>query len=80
MRMGWAFLTGLGIGAAVGLMFAPQSGKATQRLIAGKLKDGCDQVASTSKKVGSQVRDFAKRGKDSVTGAIEAGKEVYRAS
>lgn len=80
MRTEWAFLAGLGIGAATGLMLAPQSGKDTQELLAGKLKGGLDQVASAGKKVGTQVKDFANRKKDDVAEAIDAGKEAYQTS
>jgi len=80
MRTGWAFLAGLGIGAVAGLMLAPQSGKDTQDLLAGKLKGGLDQVASAGKKVGTQVKDFANRKKEDVAEAIDAGKEAYEQS
>lgn len=73
MRTGWAFLTGLGIGTVAGLMIAPQSGKDTQELLAGKLKSGLDQVAA-------QVKDLANRGTDNVAEAIDAGKEAYQTS
>lgn len=80
MRAEWAFLAGLGVGAVAGLMVAPRSGKETQKLLAGKLKGGLDQVASAGKKAGAQVKDLANRGKDSVAKAIDAGREAYRTS
>jgi hypothetical protein len=61
-------------------MLAPQSGKDTQELLAGKLKGGLDQVASAGKKVRVQVRDLANRGKANVAEAIDAGKEAYEQS
>src|ERR1017187_8462990 len=80
MRREWAFLAGLGVGAVATLMLAPQSGKDTQELLAGKLKGGLDQVASAGKKVRVQVRDLANRGKANVAEAIDAGKEAYEQS
>ena len=80
MRTEWAFLAGLGVGAVAGLILAPQSGKDTQELLAGKLKGGLDQVASAGKKVGTQVKDFTNRKKENVAEAIDAGKEAYRTS
>ena len=80
MRTGWAFLAGLGIGTVAGLVLAPQSGKDTQELLAGKLKGGLDQVASAGKKIGTQVKDFANRNKETVEEAMDAGKEAYRPS
>jgi gas vesicle protein len=73
MRTEWAFLAGLGVGTVAGLMIAPQSGKDTQELLAGKLRDGLDQVAA-------QVKDLAIRGTENVAAAIDAGKEAYRTS
>ena len=71
MRTEWAFLAGLGVGTVAGLMIAPQSGKDTQELLAGKLRDGLDQVAA-------QVKDLDNRGTENVAAAIDAGKEAYR--
>jgi gas vesicle protein len=78
MRTEWAFLVGLGVGTAVTLMLAPQSGKDTQRLLTGKLRGGLDRVASAGRKVGTQVKDLANRGKENLAEAIEVGKEAYR--
>jgi outer membrane murein-binding lipoprotein Lpp len=80
MRTEWAFLAGLGVGAVAGLMVAPQSGKDTQELLAGKLRGGLDQVASAGKKVRAQVKDLANKGKENVAEAIDAGKEAFRTS
>jgi|NGEPerStandDraft_6_1074524.scaffolds.fasta_scaffold153713_1 gas vesicle protein len=84
MKTEWAFLAGLGVGAVAGLvaglMVAPQSGKDTQELLAGKLRGGLDQVASAGKKVRAQVKDLANRGKENVAEAIDAGQEAYRTS
>ena len=73
MRTEWAFLAGLGVGTVAGLMIAPQLGKDTQELLAGKLRSGLDQVAA-------QVKDLANRGTENVAEAIDAGKEAYRTS
>jgi gas vesicle protein len=80
MRTEWAFLAGLGVGAVAALMVAPQSGKDTQELVAGKPRGGLDQVTSAGKKVRAQVKDLANRGKENVAEAIDAGKEAYRTS
>jgi gas vesicle protein len=80
MRTEWAFLAGLGVGAVAGLMVAPQSGKDTQELLAGKLKGGLDQVASAGRKVRGHVKDLANSGKENVAEAIDVGKESYRTS
>jgi gas vesicle protein len=80
MRTEWAFLAGLSVGAVATLMLAPQSGKDTQQLLADKLRGGLDQVASAGKKVRTEVKDLANRGKENVAEAIDASKEAYEQS
>jgi gas vesicle protein len=80
MKTEWAFLAGLGVGTVATLMLAPQSGKDTRELLAGKLRGGLDQVAAAGKKVRGQVKDLANRGKENVAEAIDAGKEAYEQS
>ena len=84
MRKRWAFLAGLSIGTVAGvvagLMVAPQSGKETQKLLAGRLKGGLDQVASAGNRVRAQVKDLANRQKGQVAAAIDAGKEASQSS
>ena len=80
MRTEWAFLAGLGVGTVATLMLAPQSGKDTQELLAGKLRDGLDQVASAGKRVRTQVKDLANKGKENFAEAIDAGKGAYEQS
>ena len=70
----------LGVGAVATLMLAPQSGKDTQELLAGKFRGGLDQVTATGKKVRAQVKDMANRGKENIAEAIDTGKEAYRTS
>ncbi len=80
MKTVWAFLAGLGVGTVATLMLAPQSGKDTQELVAGKLRGGLDQVASAGKKVRAQVKDVVNKRKENVAEAIDTGKEAYRTS
>jgi gas vesicle protein len=80
MKTAWAFLAGLGVGTVVTLMLAPQSGRETQELLAGKLRGGLDQVASAGKKVRARVKDIADRGRENIAEAIDTGKEAYQTS
>jgi gas vesicle protein len=80
MRTEWAFLAGLGVGAVGALMLAPQSGKDTQKLLAGKLRGGLDQVPSAARRVRGRVKNLANKGKEKVSEAIGAGQEAYRGS
>jgi len=79
------FVAGLGIGAAVALLFAPQSGEDTRKQIAEKAQEGTDFVASKSREIRKQAEEFVDQGKDLVSkqkarlaDALESGKQTVR--
>ena len=80
------FLTGLGIGALIGVLFAPESGEKTREMIAGKAEEGRDFVLNKSRELRDQAADYVERGKgaladqrEHLVAAVEAGKQAYRA-
>lgn len=79
------FFLGLGLGVAVGVLFAPKSGEETRELIRNKANEGADFV----KRRGSELRDQAsgaidrgketlQRHKDNLSAAMDAGRQAYR--
>jgi gas vesicle protein len=74
MESRWAFLMGLGVGVASALLFAPQSGKKTQRFVSQKVQKGIDQEAAAGKQVGAEVRDWADKGKEQFVESLGAGR------
>lgn len=79
------FLAGLGVGAVLALLFAPQSGKETRDLIAQRANEGRDFMASKTKELRSQAEDLVEKGKeriakekDRVSGAYDAARQAYR--
>ncbi len=61
---GLGFLTaGLGIGAVMGLLYAPQSGRQTRKLISRAAEDGADFVAERGREIRRQAEDAFERGK-----------------
>ena len=66
------FLAGLGTGAALALLFAPNSGTATRRLIGRKLQDSGDwakdQAAATQSYVRSRREGLRDRVKEMAEG------------
>jgi gas vesicle protein len=79
------FVLGFGIGVAVGIMFAPQSGEETRQLLRSKAEEGKDylkkQGESLSESAGGLVdkgKSAVARQKDQLTAAVEAGKRAYR--
>lgn len=80
------FLAGVGFGALLGILFAPQSGEETRRMIAEKADESKDYLLQKGRDVKKQTTEYIDRGKDAVarqkehlTAAIEAGKQAYRA-
>lgn len=79
------FLAGLGIGAALGVLYAPKSGKETRDDIARYAQEGSDQVKQRAKEYRAQANQWVERGKevmsqqkDQIRSAVEAGKQAYR--
>ncbi len=71
------FLIGLGIGAAAGLLLAPQSGKESQEWIADKAKTSVDNLRAAGQRVKETAHNASTQGRTQVNAAVEAGKEAY---
>jgi gas vesicle protein len=79
------FVAGVGIGAAVALLFAPLSGEETRKRIADKAQEGREYVASKGRELRKQAEGFVDQGKELVSkqkerlaDALEAGKQAAR--
>src|SRR5262249_26658573 len=79
------FLTGLGIGAVVGILYAPQSGSETRGILMSKAEEGRDFVRRRAKEARDQAEQWAEKGKqvyseqrDQIRSAVEAGRQAYR--
>jgi gas vesicle protein len=72
------FAVGVGIGALVGLLFAPASGKKTRSYITRTAKQGLDDAASTGKRWSRRAQDTMDDVKANVVGVVEAGQKAYR--
>ena len=79
------FLAGMGMGAILALLFAPQSGKETRDMIAQKASESRDYVTTRGRELRDQAEDLVEKGRDRfakekerVTSAIEAGRQTYR--
>ena len=79
------FVAGLGIGAAVALLFAPQSGRQTRKLIVNKAEEGKDFVTAKGREIRSIADDLVDQGKDLVSkqkdrlaDVLASGKQAAR--
>jgi len=79
------FLAGLGIGAAVGILYAPKSGDEVRqriRQVAGEVPDSVRERARQAREqAGSWAekgRDYLNQQKEQIRSAYEAGRQAYR--
>jgi len=73
-----ALCIGLGVGAALGILFAPKPGEELREDIAGTVNDGIDSVRKGTHKVVRTARRFASDAKERIGDAIDAGTDAYR--
>lgn len=80
-----AFLAGLGVGVAVGMLFAPKAGGETRELIRHKAGESKDYLKHRSSELRDQAgelyeksREALGRQKEHMGDAMEAGRQAYR--
>lgn len=78
------FLVGLGVGALIGVLFAPKSGEETREFLGQKADEGRDYAQKKARELRERADELIERGKDvasrkrdSVSAAVEAGREAY---
>ena len=69
-RMIW-FVAGAALGAAVALLYAPQSGDRTRRLISRKAKEGRDVLSDSGRDLLDRGRDLYEKGRRVADDAAE---------
>jgi gas vesicle protein len=79
------FLVGLGIGALVGILFAPKSGEETREYLTSKADEGRDYAQKKARELRERAEDLIERSKeimsrqkDAISTAVDAGKETYK--
>ena len=72
---GW-FIVGLGIGAAIGVLYAPQAGTDTRGTIAESARERAEYLKQKSKEAAAQVNTYVDMGKDQVGDYVERGKQA----
>ena len=78
------FLVGLGIGALIGILFAPKSGEETREYLSKKAEEGREYAQRKARELRERADDLIERSKeiaarqrDSIAEAVEAGREAY---
>jgi len=79
------FFLGLGLGVAVGLLFAPHSGEETRDLLKSRADDAKErlrrkgqEIKETAEEKLARSRESLVRQKENLTAAVDAGKQAYR--
>jgi gas vesicle protein len=70
------FLAGLAIGAVAALLYAPQSGEKTRKLIGKKADEGRQFLRETSQDLREQAEDFVQKGREVVSDQMERGRDL----
>ena len=77
-KMVW-FLVGAAIGAAVALLYAPQSGERTRRLIGRKAREGREALAESGRELMDRGRELYEKGRRVADDAAELFERGRRA-
>ena len=79
------FFLGLGVGIAIGILFAPKSGEETRGMLKSKADEGKEYLKQRSSELRDNAGDLIEKGKqavsrqkDNLMEAMEAGKQAYR--
>jgi len=83
------FILGLGVGVGLGILFAPKTGEETREILKNKADEGREflkkQTADLRENASDIASDFVAKGrdainrqKDTLSDAIQAGKQAYR--
>src|ERR1700679_1126529 len=78
------FLAGLGVGAVVGVLYAPRSGEEMRDVILSKAQEGSEKARQQARRAREQASEWVDRGRDVLNqqkeqfrSAYEAGRQAY---
>ncbi len=74
--LGW-FLAGLGMGAIVGVLYAPKSGRETREDIVNSALDAKDKAAKMAQQGYETANSYVDQGKQAAADYADRGKEYY---
>jgi gas vesicle protein len=86
-KNGWAetfsaFAVGVGVGTALGILFAPKAGEDLRSDLAGNAREGLDQAVSKGREWAGRAQkvagDAVDQAKSQVRDAVDEGGQAYR--
>jgi len=73
-----AFAVGVGVGAALGMLFAPRSGTDTREFLVESAQEQLDGAIATGHKITQRAQDGIDQVKNRVRQAADVGERAYR--
>jgi gas vesicle protein len=73
--LGW-LLAGLGVGALLGILYAPKSGRETREDIAQGAREGTERLRTHAKQVAEHMGTLVDKGKEQVGEYVERGRSI----
>jgi gas vesicle protein len=73
-HLGW-FIAGLGVGAVVGILYAPKSGKETRESLANSAREGTEYVRVKGQQAVEQVGVLVDKGKEHISTLVDKSKD-----
>ncbi len=70
------FLAGLGVGALVGVLYAPKSGRELREELASGAREGSDYLRNRTRQAAEDMGSFVDRGKEQMNQYVERGRDV----
>jgi gas vesicle protein len=74
------FLAGLGVGAVVGVLYAPKSGDEMRDVIRSKAQEGSERARHHARRAREQASEWVDRGSDVLDEQKERLRSAYEAS
>jgi gas vesicle protein len=69
------FVAGLGIGALVGILYAPKSGRETREELASSAREGSEYLRAKTRQAAEEVSAFVDKSKEQMTAIVDKSKE-----
>lgn len=70
------FLAGLGVGALIGVLYAPKSGKETRESLIASAKEGTEYLRERTRQAAEQVSSLVDHGKEQISEYVEQSREA----
>jgi gas vesicle protein len=72
------FVAGLGLGALLGVLYAPKAGREVREDVAASARDGAEYLRQRSRQTADQVADLVEKGKAQVNDYVDQGREYIQ--